>query len=188
MLLFNRLASLFALFVSFALFSYALPTGVIESRADATELVAKFASFHSEMSGLAQGLGSLAATGESPATQVQKIATSFSTMSTYLSKSKAKPTYTEEEQISSEVTGMIVKLADSANLVAAKGKYVTWYPTWTELDVAMHSFLCQLSRSISYRVYQTSLKNVGSEACTDFHQMKMRLMVNDLLGMGVGYN
>ena len=30
--------------------------------------------------------------------------------------------------------------------------------------------------------------SAGSEACTDFHQMKMRLMVNDLLGMGVGYN
>ena len=53
-------------------------------------------------------LGNLAATGESPAAQVQKIATSFSTMSAYLGKSKVKLTSEEEEQISSKVTDIIV--------------------------------------------------------------------------------
>lgn len=56
MLSFNRLVSLFALFVSFALFAHALPTGVIEARADAAELIAKVASFQKEMDTLTQDL------------------------------------------------------------------------------------------------------------------------------------
>lgn len=49
-----------------------------------------------------------AATGESPTMQVQKIATSFSTITTYLGKAKVTLTSEQEEQISSKITDIII--------------------------------------------------------------------------------